>query len=71
MVVRSAYWQDGLAILCVQDLGHSAVDGAGAAEDAHAAGGQVDGVDTGEITDGEQEEEDGQGAKDHLGDTVR
>ena len=27
-------------------------------------------MDTGEITDGEQEKEDGQGAKDHLGDAV-
>ena len=69
-VIRSAYRQDGLAILCIQDLCHSAVDSAGAAEDADVAGSQVNGVDTGEVTDGEQEEEDGQGAKDHLGDAV-
>lgn len=62
--------QHSFAVLGVEDLSHSAVNGAKAAEDAHVAGCQMDSVDTGEVTDGEQEKEQSQGAKDHLGDSV-
>ena len=60
----------GLTVLSVQDLTHSAVDGGQAAEDALEAGHGLDCVDTGEVTQSQQEEQNGQAAENNLGSLV-
>ena len=59
-----------LAVLSVQDLAHSAVDSGQAAEDALEASDHGDGVVTGEVTQSQQHEQDGEAAEDNLGSLI-
>ena len=68
--LQLAQRHDGLAVLSVQDLTHSAVDSGQAAEDAHDTGDGVDHVDTGEVTQSQQDEQQGQAAEDNTGGNV-
>ena len=65
-----AQGHDFLAVLGVQDLAHGTVDGGQAAEDALETSDHGDGVVAGEITDGQQHEQDGQGTEDNLSSLV-
>ena len=62
--------QNLLAELFVDDLANSAVNRRQTAEDALKTGNHGDGLIVHEITDGQQEEQNGQAAEHHLGSTV-
>ena len=62
--------QDSLAVLSVQDLTHSAVDSRQTAENSFKSSNSSNGMITGEVTDSQQQKQNGQAAENNLSSTI-